>query len=127
MKHTIHFVLILGLAVLILIVFGCATIKTTDNRNREGAIQTTPRMIHNMDNANRTLDANISSAIRLKFAADELLSSSDINVDTTYGKVTLRGNVDTHSDANRAIQLGRSVAGVRSVHSSLTVKGTKTK
>ncbi len=72
------------------------------------------------------MDANISSAIKLKFAADELLSVSDIHVDTSRCNVMLKGKVDTQAGADRAMQLGRAVVGVRSVRSSLTVKSTRT-
>jgi osmotically-inducible protein OsmY len=70
----------------------------------------------------RTQDANISSAIMLKFAKDDLISSSRINVDTTNGSVTLNGKVSTQLKADRAMQLGRSVEGVKRVRSNLIVE-----
>jgi hyperosmotically inducible periplasmic protein len=122
MKHALHSFLILTLAMFIS--WGCAT--TRNAGDMEGTIATTPQMVDNTDYTGRTIDANISSAIRLKFASDGLLSDSDINVDTSHGKVTLKGKVDTQASADRALQLGRSADGVKSVHSRLTVKGIKT-
>ncbi len=78
-------------------------------------------IVENLDYTGQRIDADISSAIRQQFAADGLLSDSDINVDTTHGKVTLKGKGHTQAGADRAIQLGRSVDGVKSVRSSLTV------
>jgi osmotically-inducible protein OsmY len=78
------------------------------------------------DYANLKIDADISSSIKMKFATDKLLSDSDINIDTNQRNVTLRGKLNTQAEENRAIQLGRSVDGVRSVHSNLTVKQART-
>jgi osmotically-inducible protein OsmY len=125
MKHSINSILILALG--IFLSWGCATIQSSGSGNREGEIVTTQQMAPDIDNSSGAMDAKISSAIRVKFAADGLLSVSDINVDTTQGKVTLKGNVTSRAGANRAMQLGRSVDGVRSVRSSLIVKGTTTR
>jgi osmotically-inducible protein OsmY len=125
MKHAKNFILILALGIFLL--WGCATIESSGSGNREGEIETTQQMVSDIDKAGDAIDAKISSAIRVKFAADGLLSVSDISVDTTQGKVTLKGNVNSQAGANRAMQLGRSVDGVRSVHSSLIVKGTTTR
>lgn len=126
MKLSMNSILILALG--IFLSWGCATIQSSGSGNREGQIVTTQRMAPDIDNSRSgAMDAKISSAIRVKFAADGLLSVSDINVDTTQGNVTLKGNVASQAGANRALQLGRSVDGVRSVHSGLTVKGTTTR
>jgi hyperosmotically inducible protein len=66
-------------------------------------------------------DAAITSAITLRYLGDQQVSAWDINVDTYAGTVTLYGNVPHRESENRAIQLARSVEGVRSVVSRLTV------
>ena len=57
----------------------------------------------------------------MKFANDELVSASDIDVDTNKGHVTLTGTVNSKAEADRALQIGRSVDGVKTVHSNLTI------
>ena len=94
--------------------------------NRTHDSKVTEQTTGKTDNANQRIDANISSAIKMKFATDELLSDSDINIDTNQRNVTLRGKLNTQAEENRAIQLGRSVDGVRSVHSNLSVKQART-
>ena len=123
-KH-LYFVFILVLAILAFV--SCATTRSTAVGNKSGAIETTPQIVDNLDYTGQRIDADISSAIKMKFAADELLSNSNINVDTLNRKVTLNGKVDTQAGEDRAIRLGRSVDGVRSVRSSLTVKSAKSK
>jgi hyperosmotically inducible protein len=91
--------------------------------NTTSGLKVTAQTTGKTNPANQRIDANISSAIKMKFATDELLSDSDINIDTDRGNVTLKGKLKTLAEANRAIQLGRSVSGVRSVHSDFNVKG----
>lgn len=65
----------------------------------------------------RNEDARITSAIKSSFAKDALLSSSSINVDPVNGSVTLNGEVSSQIKADHAVQLGRSVHGVKRLHS----------
>jgi osmotically-inducible protein OsmY len=67
-------------------------------------------------------DANITSAIKLKFANDEVLSAANIHVDTSDRSVSLMGLVMSQAIADRAVYLGRSVNGVKSVRSLLVVR-----
>jgi osmotically-inducible protein OsmY len=120
MKYKMHSSLLI-FAFAVFAFAGCATTRNMGIANQEGAIVRPPMMVENLDSADQRVDADISSAIRQKFAADGLLSDSNINVDTTGGRVTLKGKVDTQAGADRALQLGRSVDGVKSVRSSLTV------
>lgn len=70
-------------------------------------------------------DASITSAIRLKFATDEVVSAANIHVDTSGRSVRLVGLVASQAIADRAVQLGRSVDGVKTVHSQLIVRTEK--
>jgi hyperosmotically inducible protein len=72
-------------------------------------------------------DASISSAIRLKFAHDEVVSASNIHVNTSHRSVTLVGSVISQAVADRALQLGRSVDDVKTVHSFLVVRQRSSK
>lgn len=101
---------------------GCATTRTAGIGNQEYVIEPTSLNVQTQASIDQRTDANISTAIRQKFAADRLLSGSDINIDTTRGRVTLKGKVDNQAKVDRALQLGRTVDGVRSVRTSLTVK-----
>jgi|SRR6185437_1968144 len=101
---------------------GCAT-RNTGVAFKEGSIETGPQIANKTQDIGLTLqDASISSAINTKFANDELVSASNINVDTTNGFVTLKGTVGNQAEADRAVKLGRSVDGVKSVHSHLLVR-----
>jgi osmotically-inducible protein OsmY len=121
MKKMVFIFILLALAVLISV--GCTTKRNTAVAMNEGVIEKYQWDVDTSKNADsRTDDANISSAIMVKFAKDDLLSSSRINVDTTNGSVTLNGKVSTQLMADRAMELGRSVEGVKRVRSNLIVE-----
>jgi len=67
-------------------------------------------------------DGSITAAIKMKFANDELVSASNIDVDTSNGLVTLNGTVATQAEANRAIELAQTVNGVKNVRSNLIIQ-----
>jgi osmotically-inducible protein OsmY len=121
MKKMVFIFILLALAVLISV--GCTAKKNTAVAMNEGVIERYQWDVDTSKNADsRTDDANISSAIMVKFAKDDFLSSSRINVDTTNGSVTLNGKVSTQLIADRAMELGRSVEGVKRVRSNLIVE-----
>jgi osmotically-inducible protein OsmY len=121
MKKMVFIFILLALAVLISV--GCTAKRNTAVAMNEGVIERYQWDVDTSKNADsRTDDANISSAIMVKFAKDDLLSSSRINVDTTNGSVTLNGKVSTQLIADRAMELGRSVEGVKRVRSNLIVE-----
>ncbi|HEY2931429.1 MAG TPA: BON domain-containing protein [Acidobacteriota bacterium] len=66
-------------------------------------------------------DATITAAVKLKFANDDKVSATKINVDTKDGMVTLNGQVASKQEADRAVELARSVDGVKRVTSNLMV------
>jgi osmotically-inducible protein OsmY len=70
-------------------------------------------------------DASLTSAIRLKFSQDSLVSAAKIHVDTSNRSVMLIGTVMNQDIVDRALSLGRSVNGVKSVHSLLIVRSRK--
>jgi osmotically-inducible protein OsmY len=124
MKHNRKFCTLIILVLTVFAFLSCATTHSTSVKNTENEMETTPQIVYNLDHKDRRIDADISSAIKMKFAIDELISDSNITVDTSRCNVTLKGKVDTQAEADRAMKLGRSVNGVRSVHSDLIVKST---
>lgn len=120
-KKIVFIFILLTLAVLISV--GCTAKRNTAVAMNEGLIERYQWDVDASQNAaGRTQDANLSSAIMLKFSKDDLISSSRINVDTTNGSVTLNGKVSTQLKADRAMELGRSVEGVKRVRSNLIVQ-----
>jgi len=74
------------------------------------------------DLGDKTQDATITAAVKLKFAGDDVVKASNIDVDTTNGQVTLNGTVSTKQEEQKAIQLAKTVDGVTNVRSNLTIK-----
>jgi osmotically-inducible protein OsmY len=66
-------------------------------------------------------DAGITSAVKAKFVADDIVKSNDINVDTKDRVVTLKGDVQSAIARERAIELARTTDGVRDVVDALAV------
>ena len=69
-------------------------------------------------------DTAITTKVRSAVFAEPGLSSLQIGVDTKDGIVTLSGVVDTTIMKERALQIGGSVDGVRSVVDKLEIKTT---
>lgn len=70
---------------------------------------------------NPSNDAAITSSVNAALARDPDLVAQRIEVDTVDGKVALRGNVANPQARERATQIAKSVAGVRSVDNQLVV------
>lgn len=66
-------------------------------------------------------DATITSTINSNYIKDDLVRAREINVDTYRGVVTLYGKVQSQAAADRAVQIARSVKGVKRVDSKLSV------
>ena len=66
-------------------------------------------------------DPGITSAVKTKFAADDIVKAHEINVDTNEHVVTLTGSVDSSLARERAVQLARNTDGVASVVDNLVV------
>jgi len=71
----------------------------------------------------KVTDGYITSRIKGKFAADDTLNSSSINVDTVDHVVTLRGAVPSAAAKTKAMDLAKEVEGVDHVVDALKVVG----
>lgn len=75
------------------------------------------------ESTGETLDsAVLTTKIKSTFIGDSRLKALDINVKTYKGIVQLSGFVDTQAEADRAVQLARTIKGVKAVNNSLIVK-----
>lgn len=66
-------------------------------------------------------DMSITTAINAELARDAQLSAVQINVDTSDGRVVLRGAAPDEASRQRATTLASRVDGVRAVDNQLTV------
>ena len=60
-------------------------------------------------------DSGITTAVKSKFASDDIVKANRIDVDTKDKVVTLRGDVETAAAKERAVELARTTEGVRDV------------
>jgi osmotically-inducible protein OsmY len=67
-------------------------------------------------------DSVITTKIKTQLAADELLKAFQVSVETRTGVVELSGSVNSQNAKDKAGQIARGVAGVKSVQNNLTVK-----
>ena len=67
-------------------------------------------------------DATITTAVKMKFAKDDVVRAYKIDIDTKNGEVMLSGEVKNEVEANRAIEIAKTVEGVSEVKSVLVVK-----
>jgi osmotically-inducible protein OsmY len=67
-------------------------------------------------------DSVITTKVKSLLAADDFLKSFKISVETYKGVVQLSGFVGSQNAVDKAVQIARSVNGVRSVKNSLVVK-----
>lgn len=67
-------------------------------------------------------DAWITTKVKLALLTDDQVSGMEVNVDTTDGRVTLHGSVDSAAEKTRAEQVARGIEGVRSVRNQLTIE-----
>lgn len=121
-KKNVFFRLLLILALAGFISAGCVTTKNTGVAIKEGATEAGQQVGEKAGDVGEKIeDASITSAIKMKFANDKLVSASNINVDTINGHVTLNGTAASQAEATRAVEIGQSVDGVKSVHSNLVI------
>lgn len=67
-------------------------------------------------------DSVITTKVKSLLAADDFLKSFQIGVETYKGVVQLSGFVNTQKAVDKAIEITRSVKGVKSVKNDLIVK-----
>lgn len=73
------------------------------------------------DAGNAVSDAAITASVNAELAKDPALSSLQIDVDTSNGKVALKGTAPDQAARDRAAQLAQKVDGVTAVDNQLTV------
>jgi len=83
---------------------------------KEGAVEMADRA------GDAVADAAITTTINGELAKDERLSAMDIDVDTSNGRVALKGTAPDEASKERATQLASTVDGVVSVDNQLTVQ-----
>jgi len=66
-------------------------------------------------------DASITASIKTSLLADELIQGFDINVDTTDGRVSLKGGTDSQAAKARAGDIARTADRVIAVDNQLVV------
>jgi hyperosmotically inducible protein len=66
-------------------------------------------------------DAAITAKIKAKFAQDDVVQATNIDVDSNNGLVTLSGTVNSKQEEARAIQLAKTVDEVKTVRSDLVI------
>jgi osmotically-inducible protein OsmY len=70
-------------------------------------------------------DAAVTTRVKAKLATDlNLASTTNIDVNTTNGVVTLAGQVEDEQARHRAVDIARSVEGVVSVNDNLQVEAS---
>ena len=67
-------------------------------------------------------DSVITTKVKSLLAADDFLKSFEIGVETYKGTVQLSGFVDSQKAIDKAVEITRSVKGVKSVKNNLNVK-----
>ena len=67
-------------------------------------------------------DSVITSKVKAAIFNDPNLKVNEINVETFKGVVQLSGFVRSQADINKAVQVARGVAGVKSVKNDMRVK-----
>ena len=67
-------------------------------------------------------DAAITSKVKTAIFNDPNLKVNEIGVETYKGVVQLSGFVSSQAEMNRAVEVARSVTGVRSVKSDMHIK-----
>jgi hyperosmotically inducible periplasmic protein len=66
-------------------------------------------------------DTAITTRVKTALIKDPRIRASEIDVQTYQGRVTLNGVVDTADMAQRALDIARATAGVRTIDDKLTV------
>lgn len=69
-------------------------------------------------------DAGITTAVKSKLAADDMVKAYQVDVETENKVVTLRGDVETVAQKERAVLLARDTDGVTDVIDQLRVNPT---
>jgi hyperosmotically inducible protein len=68
-------------------------------------------------------DATVTAKVKAALMAESGVDGTRINVDTTAGKVVLKGEVPSKTMIERAMQVARGIEGVRDIDNQLTAAG----
>jgi len=69
-------------------------------------------------------DAGITTSVKTKLAADDMVKAYQVDVDTSNHVVTLTGDVDTPAQKAQAVRIAHETDGVRDVIDQLRVSPT---
>lgn len=67
-------------------------------------------------------DSLITSKVKTAFAADPTVKATQVNVETFKGTVQLSGFVDSRESAEKAVEIARSVKGVKAVKNDTVIR-----
>ena len=67
-------------------------------------------------------DTVITTKVKAEIFNEPSLKSREINVETFKGVVQLSGFVSSQADSNKAVEVARSVKGVKSVKNDMRIK-----
>ena len=67
-------------------------------------------------------DATVTAKVKTAFVNDPVVGALRIDVDTFKGIVTLSGRVKSKTEEAKAIEIARSIGGVRDVKSTLQIE-----
>ena len=105
------------------IAMGVDGVKTVDNQIVVKADYAPPKRTSARGYGEVIDDATITAEVKSKLMWSKHVDSSDTNVDTNMGKVTLRGAADSADAKASAGRLALNTRGVRSVDNQLVIKG----
>jgi hyperosmotically inducible protein len=69
-------------------------------------------------------DSGITTSVKSKLVADDMVKARHIDVDTDHRVVTLTGTVESPTEENRALEIARNTKGVADVVDRMTVAST---
>jgi osmotically-inducible protein OsmY len=110
MKITKLFALLLPVA----LIAGCAGTDTKSGTQTTTAQRSTGEVID---------DAAVTAKVKSALLADPEVNAFKINVDTSQGKVVLKGEIKTLALRKKAESIAKQVNGVRSVDNQLVITG----
>lgn len=70
-------------------------------------------------------DSTITAKVKTAFVQSKEVSATNIQVETFKGNVQLSGFADSNREIERASEIAREVAGVRSVRNDIRLKSTR--
>jgi hyperosmotically inducible periplasmic protein len=107
--------LVLFFAISLAAAAACTATKNTGVAVSEGTKEAAEQV------GDTVTDGSITAAVKMKMADDPLVGAMKIDVDTKDGIVTLNGTVKSLAEEQKAIDLAKSVDGVKGVESKLVV------